>query len=424
MRNLMVWGAQMRKNASVFNASIRNGLKWAGRSLMVLGMAALASCSNFSLPSTSGFTNPLAQNQNNIPLTGALPGAIGQSFGTGPVRVALLLPMTGELASVGQSMANSAQLAIDFIASSDTMGDNITLVIKDTAGDSNVAAQKANEAVSEGASLILGPLRAEGARSAGAVARAAGIPVISFSNNSGAAAPGVYLLNVLPEVEAKRSLSYAQTLGKNSVAAIVPKTTFGQIHEGALRSAASELGMNVSAVYQFGTEAEARAAVSQMTPFLLDGSIDTVFMPEPSTAPSFGALLTEAGVDKGSLTIIGSVDWDSDPGITQTANLVGAIYPDLDDAGFNALRPEYEAKFGTTPHPFATLVYTSVLLANSPALAQSQPRYDAAQLTRPSGFNGRDGVFRFDATGRSQFALAMKQIVVGSAQQVDGPKIP
>lgn len=383
----------------------------------------LAACSNFSFPDVG---NPFQFGGSQPPQVdpNALPTAAGQSLGTGPVRVALLLPLTGDVATVGTSMANSATLAMDYIQNNANIADNITLVIKDTGSNSNIAAQKASEAVSEGASLILGPLKAESVRAAGGVARAAGVPLIGFSNNSGAAAPGVYLLNVLPEVEVKRSLAYAQEQGKRSVAAIVPNSAYGQIQEGALRQAASELNMTIQSVFRFSSEDEARNAVAQLTPFLQQGAIDTLFIPDRATAPSFGALLDEAQIDRSNLLLIGSLDWDGDLTIPQSSAMVGAIYPALDSAGYQALRPEYESRFGGTPHAFSTLSYTAVLLANSPALSQSQPRYDQAQLTRPSGFNGRDGVFRLLTNGRSQYALAIKQIVVGGAQQIDGAKIP
>ncbi|VAW20508.1 hypothetical protein MNBD_ALPHA12-691 [hydrothermal vent metagenome] len=395
-------------------------LKWAALALGLAAMTLVSGCSTLSFPQIN---NSLPLSATQLPNQG-LPAAAGQTIGTGPVRVALLLPLSGDVASVGTSMANAAQLAMEFIAQSPNINDNITLVIKDTLGDPNIAAQKASEAVSEGASLILGPLKAESVRAAGAVARSSGVPLIGFSNNSGAAAPGVYLLNVLPNVEVRRTLAYAQSQGRKSFAAIVPNTAFGQIQEGAFRQAASDLGLTVRAVYRFSNEAEARSVIEQAIPFLKQGLIDALFIPDRSTAPSFGVLLEQAGIDRANLMLIGSLDWEGDANIPQTAYLAGAIYPSVDESGLAALTPQYEAKFGQPPHPLSTIAYTATLLANSKSLSMSLPRYDRAQLTRPSGFNGRDGLFRFLPDGRSQYALAIKQIIIGGAQQIDGPKIP
>ncbi|WP_143145771.1 penicillin-binding protein activator [Devosia enhydra] len=355
----------------------------------------------------------------------ALPAVQGRTFGTGPTRVALLLPLSGDpaLVSVGSSLSNAAQLGMKFIADSPNLTENITLVLKDSGDTAGGAAQAASQAVAEGASLILGPLRADQVTAVGGVARTAGIPVIGFSNNSGAAAPGVYLLNVLPEVEAKRALSFVHGKGKRAFAGIFPATDFGRIHEGAFRQAAADLGLNARAVYSFSNEAEARALVQQVAPLLQSRQIDTLFLPDRSTAPSFAVMLEEAGVPMGTVQIVGSADWNGDQAIMNTPFLSGALYPAVDETGYQALAGEYRALFGGEPHPLATISYTAVILANASALSQSTPKYDRAALTIAGGFNGRDGVFRFLPDGRSEYALVMKEIAIASARIVDGPKL-
>jgi branched-chain amino acid transport system substrate-binding protein len=44
-------------------------------------------------------------------------------------------------------------------------------------------------------------------------------------------------------------------------------------------------------------------------------------------------------------------------------------------------------------------------------------------LTSSAGFNGRDGVFRFLADGRSEFALSIRQVTIGgSSVAEEAPK--
>lgn len=387
-----------------------------------MALALISGCSSFNFGPDIATRNITT---SQLPSTGqTLPAAAGEPIGSGPVRVALLLPVTGDKSSVGISMANGARLAMEYVQSNPTVTDNITLVLKDTAGDPAIASRMASEAVSEGASLILGPLLAESVLSAGAVARSAGIPLIGFSNNTGAASPGVYLLNVLPEVAVRRSLAYAQSQGRRSFAAVVRNDALGQIQDGAFRQAISDLGLNARAVHTFTSESHARSIVEQVIPLIRSGQVDALFIPDRATAPSLAVLLEAEGLDRTSFTIIGSADWDNDINISQSSFLVGAIYPAIDDAGQTALRPQYQARFGGIPHPFATIAYTATLLANSTSLALGTPKYDRGQLTNTSGFNGRDGLFRFLSDGRSEYALIIKQIVAGGAQQIDGPKLP
>jgi branched-chain amino acid transport system substrate-binding protein len=355
----------------------------------------------------------------------ALPKVQGKTFGRGPVQVALLLPLSGDpsLAGVGTSLANASELAIGFVETNPNIAENITVVLKDTGSTTNGARQAAQQALSEGASLILGPLRADQVTAVGQVARAAGVSVIGFSNNSGAASPGVYLLNVLPESEVRRSMGYATKLGKKAFAGVFPTTDFGRIQEGAFRQATADLGLNARAVYNFSSEAEARSVVTQLVPLLQQGQIDTLFIPDRATAPSFANLLNEAGIAPGTVQLVGSADWDGDPSILNTTTLAGAIFPAVDDAGYNALLPEYQAKYGSAPHKLATIAYTATILANAGSLANATPRYDRAQLTLPAGFNGRDGVFRFLPDGRSEYALVIKQVTIGGASVAEGAKL-
>lgn len=107
----------------------------------------------------------------------------------------------------------------------------------------------------------------------------------------------------------------------------------------------------------------------------------------------------------------------------QAPALSGAYYPAVDEGGLRAISGDYAAQFGSQPHPLATIAYTATILANVNTLSMATPRYNAAQLTAASGFNGRDGVFRFQGNGRSDYALAIKQVGNGTSAQVDGPRL-
>jgi ABC-type branched-subunit amino acid transport system substrate-binding protein len=347
----------------------------------------------------------------------------GQSFGTGPVRVALLLPLSGDprLSSVGTAMANGARLAMDFIAQSPNIGDNVKVTLRDTGGTGPGAANAASAAAASGASIILGPLTGAGVVAAGSVARAAGIPLIGFSNTESAAAPGVYLLSVLPSVEVRRSLTYARAQGKKSVAAILPATAYGQAQLAALQAASASLGLATKGVQTFNGPGDIARVVNQMLPAIK--SADALFIPDRTTAPEIGRQLQAAGIDARRLMVIGSADWQGDPLIANSAFFNGAVYPAVDEAGLDTIRPAYVAKFGTEPHPLTTIAYTATILANAAPLSMAPERYSRAVLTAPAGFRGRDGVFRFLPDGRADYALVMKRIAPGGPVTVDGAKL-
>lgn len=396
----------------------------AGIAITIVGFG-LAACTQ--IPFGPGAATGVAVNE--VSLSGqstqiagtALGTAKGETLGTGPMRISLLVPLTGPLSNIGISMRNAAQMAVDQTTAQGA--NNIQIIVKDSAGEPATASVAAGEALAEGAKLILGPLRGASVSAAGQVARASGVPVIAFSNNSGVASPGVYLLNVLPEIEARRVLEYASRQGRRSFAAVLPNNAYGRVMEAAFRGAISSLGLTNSAIRTFSNEDEARTAIAELVPFIQSGQIDTVFIPESSTASSMGVLLETSQIPVNSISILGSSNWDGVDSITQTAFLTGAVYPLPDPAGFKALSARYSAKFGIAPHPISTFVYTAVLLANQRSLAGGVPAYSEQLLTQRDGFSGQDGIFRFLPNGTSEQSLVIMQVSPGGNRVIEAAKI-
>ena len=105
---------------------------------------------------------------------------VGETMGTGPVRVGMILPLTqnGAPSPIGASMRNAAQLAI-----SDSGSTSVTLMIQDDHSSPDAAAQAAQAELGAGAQLILGPVFANDVRTASAAAKSAGRPMIAFSTD-------------------------------------------------------------------------------------------------------------------------------------------------------------------------------------------------------------------------------------------------
>jgi len=405
-----------------------NRVKW-GRRMVLAGLAStLAACSpgslqwgsrSFSLPWSGGDGG-----QGGGLLSVA--SAPKEQFGRGRVSVALLLPLSGNaaLSQLGKALANASKLAIAFIEANPNIGENITISLRDTGDSAAGATSAANAAVAEGVKLILGPLTAEQVTAAGTVARAAGIPLIGFANNASVAGPGVYVLNVLPETEMKRAVRYLRDQGRRGPAGIFPATPYGEALATAFRQQAIAAGFNPSAVYTFSNIAEAQQIVDQAKPLIDRGMIDALFIPDRTSAGTFAGLLAQGGVTGEMVQLVGSADWTNDAGLLRNPALAGAIFPAVDEAGINAIRADYAARFGGNPPQMATIAYTATILANVNTLSLATPPYEASLLTNPAGFAGRDGLFRLYANGRSDYALAIRRIETGGmTTNVDGAKI-
>ncbi|WP_245501321.1 penicillin-binding protein activator [Lichenibacterium minor] len=340
------------------------------------------------------------------PLASAAPiGAIG----SGPVKVALVLPLTqanGGASGVGVSLRNAAELAY-----ADAGTNDLTILVKDDHSTPDGARDAAQAAVGDGAELIIGPVFAPDLREAAKVAKAADKPVIGFSTDTSTATKGVYLLSFLIEGYVDRVVDYAASHGKKSLGALVPESDYGNVALAEYQQAAAKLGLRVEAIerYKPGAPADAAARIAAALP-----RIDALFIPgTPDEMPAVAAALTANGIDGAKVQILGTGLW-VDPKVLKLPALQGAWFAAPENAGFAGFAGRYRAKYGTDPSRIATLSYDAVSLAAALAHQPASPHFTPELLTSTSGFNGADGVFRFRADGPNERGLAVLQISGGA----------
>ena len=118
------------------------------------------------------------------------PAAVRRDCRAGEVKAALILPVSasGNAGIAGQAMRNAAEMALaEFDASPMS-----SFSVKDDAGNTYAARQGAQQALDEGAAIILGPLFAQSVSAVGQVARARNVPVIAFSTDANVASRRLY----------------------------------------------------------------------------------------------------------------------------------------------------------------------------------------------------------------------------------------
>ena len=340
------------------------------------------------------------------------PTAQPAQVGAGQVKVALILPLSapGNAGATAQSMRNAAEMALAEFNNPD-----IQLLVKDDGGSAGGAQAAAQQAVAEGAEIILGPLFAQSVGAAGQVARQRGIPVIAFSTDAGVAAPGVYLLSFLPESEVNRVVAYAAAQGKRSFAALIPDNAYGTVVEAALQQAVANHSGRVVAMERYpldrGLMQTSVQRVAQVA-----RQVDAIFIPDgaDSVAPIVQALAA-AGVQRKQL--IGTGLWD-DPRLAAEPSAQGGWFAAPDPSGFRSFSGRYRQRYGQDPVRPATLAYDAVSLVAALVKTQGAARFAEATLTNPSGFAGIDGVFRFRQDGTNQRGLAVMRITANGGQVI------
>src|SRR5262249_25120304 len=129
--------------------------RWPAR--MIVGVATalvLAGCAS-SVFESMGITSPATP--PNSSATGSPPASVAD-IGNGQLRVGLILPLSaqGNAGVAAQSMKNGAEMAmVEFKES------NIRLLVKDSADSPQNAQVAAQQLVTEGAEIIIGPLFAQ-----------------------------------------------------------------------------------------------------------------------------------------------------------------------------------------------------------------------------------------------------------------------
>jgi ABC-type branched-subunit amino acid transport system substrate-binding protein len=341
----------------------------------------------------------------------------GEVLGTGPVKVALLLPLsaTGNAGQIALNLKNASDLALrEFQTAS------IQILVKDDRGTADGARAAATEALQQGAELILGPLFAQSVSAAAAVAKPANVPIIAFSTDASSAARGVYLLSFLPQTDVERIVRYAASQGKRSYAALLPNNAYGTVVEAALQKSVANAGGRVMALERYELERTAMQTKAEAVAKLVkSGTVDAIVLPDAGdAAPFLGQILAANGVDPSQIQYLGSGQWD-DARIAQESNLNGAWYPAPEKAGFEAFARRYQAAFGAAPFRAATLAYDATSLAAGLSARFGERRFTPEVLTSTSGFIGLDGAFRLLATGLNERGLAIYRIERGQVTVID-----
>lgn len=336
----------------------------------------------------------------------------GPVLGTGSVKVALLLPLTatGNAGAAAQSMKNAAEMAL-----ADFQANDVQLLVKDDEGTATGAQTAAQQAISEGAEIILGPIFAHTVAGAAQSSRPAGIPILAFSTDANVASRGVYLLSFLPEGDVGRIVSYAAGQGKKSFAALIPETGYGSVVEAELQQDIAKRGGRVVALEHYPLDKIKMAepverianAISQADALIIPDAADAV--------PSVVAILAAHGVGPGRVQMLGTGLWD-DPALFRDASLSGAWFAAPDASGFRSFADRYRTKYGQDPVRTASLAYDAVSLVAALAKMQGSQRFNEQVLTNPSGFSGVDGIFRLKADGTNERGLAVMEISGGAAR--------
>lgn len=329
-------------------------------------------------------------------------------------RIALLVPLSGNSGEVGQSIANATVMAL-----LDTSADNLRITTYDTSRGASDAARKA---VREGNKLILGPLLSENVPVVFAIADAADVPLISFSNDTEVAREGAFVMGHIPEQSIARSVAYARGQGASQFAALLPNGDYGDRVGSALRNTLSEYGGSLVATRRYNRgNAAIGFAARQLEQ---DGGFDTVVIGDGARLSVQAALALRGEADDDGkvkdLRLIGPELWSGVPALTLAESMDGAVFAAVSDARYQRFADSYKTRFNANPYRISTLGYDAVLMTLRVARDWRVGRnFPMGVMYSDGGFLGVDGAFRFGRNGVIERALEVRQVKKGGIETVE-----
>lgn len=363
---------------------------------------------------------------------------------SGGKRVALLLPMTGPRAEIGQALARGAQVALETDGAP-------PVDQKDTGGTPEGAAEAARQAIAAGAGIILGPLTSGETAAVAPIAQAAGVPVLAFTNDAAQAKPGVWTLGIGPAQQVYRLASALQAQGKTRLGGLLPENEVGRAMADALIQSAAALGMPAPTIKQYppgagigalngsvrelsnyagrrgpiesarraasasGTAEGRRRAAEIGRQGVPPAPFDALLVAENGEALELmSSLFAYYDIDRPAVRILGPATWASGEG--GIGYMRGAWYAAPDPASRAAFEQGYATRFGTSPPAIAALAFDAGSIARVSATAGG---YAAAALVRPGGYVGADGLMVLMADGQVRRGLAIYEIQRGGAQMIE-----
>jgi len=372
-----------------------------------------------------------------------------------PVKVGLLLPLTGNGADVGQAMFQAAQLALF------ELGDeNFVLVPRDTRGTPEGAQQAMAALLAENIELVLGPLFSSSVGAVKPQREAANVNMIAFTTDWRQASPGAYVMGILPFSQVDRIIGYAAQHGHTRLGIMAPQNLYADTVVDSAIEAAKLYNVEVTKLVRYAEETEdmrpvvedftnynQRSAALKQVLAELQQRTDTASkqaLRQLRNAETYGeppydaALIVDGGkrlgiigpllpyydVDTRQVQLLGTGLWD-DRNLRREPTLQGAWFASPDPSRREAFMREYQKAFGSLPPRIATLGYDAVALAavlarqDADFFADDKEIREAAWtskiyredvLTNPNGFAGTDGIFRFRPDGMVERGMAVLEI--------------
>lgn len=384
----------------------------------ILLMILLAGCNywhNSDISNHFSYYSPKQPTYKQVELTDYSQVDLGN---TSSFRVALLLPLSGKVADMGQSMKNAAMMAIG-----DINNNNLVVQFYDTKSTGSGARVAAENAINADSDLILGPLLSEEVSAISSLAKSRNIPVISFSTSPSVLQEGVYSIGLLGDTQIERIVKYAVNNNRTRLAAVFPDNQSGINMFRALMKSARNSGAEVIKVGFYSPETmDFTSLVKAMRGKTftegedIELDFNALLIPESGNKlKAISSMFNYYDVSAPNVLFLGTSIW-ANSSLSKETGLYGAVYPVMSLSKFNHFAERYNDMFGERPSGLSIFAYDAISLAS----ALSGREYSIYQnISNPEGYNGMSGLFRIFENGHNEHSLDIVKVTAGGEKVIE-----
>lgn len=327
-------------------------------------------------------------------------------------KVAVLLPLSGDLSSFGGEMRNAITMAAN------DRGGDLEIQYFDTRGTQEGAQAAGAQARDFGAGVVLGPLVGNNIAPARA-GLGGGTPIVAFSNDVSKASPNNFVFGITPANSTRRILQYAASTGKRNIGILYPQNSFGIASEAAAQQMASGLGINIVSSLGYSADVGREGAASRQTAAnemgKLRDQVDGLFIPDSSgRLREVSSLAFFYRLDPRNKSYLGTHLMD-DAALTSEPPLNGAHFSAL-QGSLAEFEQRFATSFGRAPRSSSVVAYDA--LAMVAGLRSSGQGFSAGSISNSSGFTGVLGTYRLNGNGTVERLMSVKQITPNGIQVI------
>lgn len=336
-----------------------------------------------------------------------------------PIKIGVLLPLSGDATASGGDLRNAATLAIEELnAANGVLGRPVELIVLDDRCDARTGAAVAQQLLADGIVGVAGGYCSAAAIPETEVLHPKGIPFIALATNPGLTERS---LNTVFRITGRDDLQgifaarfLAGPAGVRKLAIVHNDSTYAKDLAEHTRKANDDLKLGLQIV-SFDAVAPGQPDYGSTLTKIAGSGADTVYF--TGYEAEAGVLLRQAGALGLKVRLVGG-DATNEPAVITAAGPAAEGYivttaplPEF-LPGATAFINAYTGRFGAPPGAFSVYEYDAVkLLADAITRAVSTDPPDVVEALRTTRYAGTTGEIAFDAKGDRQTLVYVTAIV-------------